>query len=1043
MKKILLNLFVMMFIAIWATAQQRTITGTIISSEDRQPIPRVTIKIIGMKGGTSTDAAGNFTLKITSEATALEFSALGFITQKQSLTGASTYRILLLADTKNLDAIIIVAYGATKKENFTGSAATVNSKNFENRPNTSFQKSLQGAASGVQVTSVSGQPGAATSINIRGVGSINANSGPLFVIDGIPVVPVINSNLVSSGLNLSSVAQTSDILSSFNPNDIESVTILKDAAASAIYGSRAANGVILINSKLGKARTTKFTANITNGYAAQAVKKHDVLSAYEYYKLYFDNYYAQRIAAGLAPGAAAKAANELTKKRLSENPFNTDYPFVAGGGLAPNARLLYDANWRDAVLRQGKTQDVNVSASGGTEKLKYYVSGGFFDQKGIIIGSDFKRFSGKFNISNDVNKFFSFGINNTLSNSIQNTPPGESEAANPVRFADKASNIYSLYVRDANGNPVLDADGNPVYKYANPVSPDFNPVGLNKLDTYLTKTTHLIATPFAQVKFLNDFTAKSTISLDYAAIRENQFYNLLHGNGVTVNGRGYRYAKENITATYINTLVYNKSLYKHHFDVLLGQEAYRSKFDLIYAQATGYGFPGTTELISASTPSNAKSYYTEARLASYFMRANYDFDNKYFLSGSFRKDGYSAFGTKTKYGNFGSAGASWRLKEEFFLKDVRFIDDLKLRASYGVTGNSDVGRYAAQGLYKLGNSYEGLAGMIYNQLENNKLSWEKSKTTEVGLEFAVLNRRISGEISYFLKKSDGLLFNKPLSRTTGFRSIMTNLAEMNNTGIEILLNANLVKTRSFNWNTSLNISKIKNKVVASTQDEVVDGTKLIKVGQDRYQWYLSEYAGIDQTDGRPMWYKNDQSGNKVTTKSYSEAKQYAGLGSALPKLYGGFNNTLTFKDFDLSVYTYFSLGGKIYDQLYEDLMHNGINPGQQMSKDVLNAWSPTNTGSTIPRFLPGSNTDLSNSLSSRFLFDGSYLRVKNITLGYSLKKTWADKIKLSATRIFVMAENPFTWAKHKGIDPEMKINGLNNNDIPNIKTFSFGLTVGF
>ncbi|MGA9648281.1 MULTISPECIES: TonB-dependent receptor [Pedobacter] len=1035
MRKLLQSLFVLMFFAFSAMAQDRTVTGTVTSKEDGLPLPGVSVKLTGLKVGTVTNASGSFTINISSNATAIEFSALGFVPQKQTITGASTYNVSLSADTKDLEDVIVVAYGTVKKESFTGAASVVGAKTLADRPNTSFQKSLQGAAAGVQVTSVSGQPGAATQVRVRGVGSISAGSTPLYVIDGIAVT--------SSGLDLTSVAQTADVLSSLNPNDIESVTILKDAAASAIYGSRAANGVVLITTKQGKAGATKFTASITGGYSYQAVEKHDVLNAQEYYKVYFDSYYAQRIAAGLAPDAAAIAANTLTRNRLTVNPFNTLNPFVAGGGLAPGASLLYDTNWRDEVLRRGQTKDVNVSASGGSEKLKYYVSGGYFDQKGIVIGSDYKRYSGKFNLSNDVNKFFSFGINNTLASSTQNTPPGAGGGANPVRFGDIVANIYSLYVRDANGNPVLDANGNPTYSYVNPVSPDFNPVGLNELDTYLTKITRITTTPFAQVKFLNGFTAKSTVSLDYSAVRESQFYNLLHGNGVGVKGRGYRYSKEDITTTYINTLTYNKSIGKHNFDVLVGQEAYRNKFDGITAMATGYGFAGQTELVSASTPGTASSSYTEARFESYFSRANYDYEGKYFLSGSFRRDGFSAFGPDNKFGNFWSVGGAWRLKQENFMKDVRFIDDLKLRASYGVTGNNDIGRYAAQGLYSLANAYEGLAGMAYSQLANSELAWEKSKTTEFGLEFSVLNRRINGEISYFQKKSDGLLFAKPLSRTTGFTSITTNLAEMNNTGIELAINASPIRTTDFNWNIAFNITKIKNKIVASTQDEVVDGTKLIKIGGDRYQWYLREYAGIDQADGRAMWYKDDASGNKVTTKVYAEAKQYSGLGSALPKYYGGFNNTLNYKDFDLSVYTYFSLGGKVYDALYAALMHNGITPGQQMSRDVLNAWSATNTSSTIPRFLPTSNTDLSNSASSRFLYDGSYMRVKNIALGYTLKKEWANKVMLSTARLFVMAENPFTLAKHKGYDPESTIDGTSNNDIPNIKTFSIGLTAGF
>ncbi|RZK74024.1 MAG: hypothetical protein EOO92_17670, partial [Pedobacter sp.] len=755
----------------------------------------------------------------------------------------------------DLNEVIVVAYGTVRKESYTGSASVVNAKNFADRPNTSLQKSLQGAAAGVQVTSTSGQPGSATQVRVRGIGSLNANASPLYVVDGIAT---------TSG-DLTQVAQTADVLSALNPNDIESVTILKDAAATAIYGSRGANGVVLITTKQGRNGDTRFNASVTTGRSGQAVQKHDVLNAQEYYKLYFDSYYAQRIAAGLAPAAAATAANASVISRLTQagaggtrvnNPFNTITPFVAGGGLAPGATLLYDTDWRDEVLRTGITNDVNVSASGGSEKFKFYTSGGFFNQKGIVIGSD------------------------------------------------------------------------------------FNPVGLNELDEYFTQTTRLSAIPYVQAKFLNGFTAKAQLGFEYNGLRERQFYNPVHGNGVSVNGRGYRFSREDVTTTYVNTLTYDKSISNHNINVLVGQEAFRNKLDDVYAQATNFAFPGAEELVAASVPNTATSEFTEERFSSFFSRLNYNFNEKYYLSGSFRRDGASQFGSGNKYGNFWSVGGAWRISQEAFFSNVTLINELKLRASYGVTGNNGIGRYAAQGLYELGRNYEGQSGMVYFQLANPELQWEKAKTAEVGIEFSMLNRRLSGELSYYQRGSDGLLFEQPLSRLTGFNTITNNLASMDNNGVEILLNGTPIQTTDFTWNVSFNISSNSNKIKKLTQAEIVDpldGTKMLRVGEDRYQWYLREYAGIDQADGRPMWYMDDATGNKITTKDYRLAKQYTGLGSALPDFTGGFNNTLSYKNFDLSAFTYFSLGGKSYDLLYAALSHSGISAGQQMSKDVLNA----------------------------------------------------------------------------------------------------------
>ncbi len=1035
MKKLVLSLFVAMLFAFSATAQNRTITGTVIGKGDGKSIPGVTVIVLGATGSTQTSANGTYTISVSASATGLEFKSLGYISEKATIGSSTMINVSLAEDTQDLSEVVVVAYGTAKKESLTGSASVVSAKNFENRPNTSFQKALQGAASGVQVTSVSGQPGAATQIRVRGIGSITQSSSPLYVVDGVPIS--------STGTDLTSVAQSADFLSSLNPNDVESVTILKDASASAIYGSRAANGVVLITTKQGKAGITKFSASVTGGYSSQAVDKPKTLNAEEYYRLYFNSYYNTAIAGGATPAAAATTANTNTRNKLSVNPFNTPNPFVGGGSLAPGAALLYDTDWRDAVLRKGITKDANVSASGGTDKLKYYVSGGYFDQKGIVIGSDFKRFTGKFNISNNVNKSISFGINNTVSNSIQNTPAGAGGGANPVRFADINSNIYSIYARDAAGVILYDTKGKAIYNYVNPVSPDFNPLGLNELDQYLTKTTRINAVPYIQAQFLNGFTAKSLVSLDYTGIRENQFYNLEHGNGVGVKGRAYRYSKEDITTTYINTLNYSKSLGSHNINVLVGQEAFKNTYDSFSAERTGFSFAGQSELGNAALPgSGTTSSVTEERFASYFARANYDFASKYYLSGTFRRDGSSVFGSNQKYGNFWSVGGAWRISQENFMKSITFVNELKLRASYGTTGNNLIGRYAAQGLYSLTGAYEGQGAAVYSQLANEALAWEKQKTTDIGIEFSILNRRITGEVGYYKKQSDGLLFAQPLSRLTGFTSLNTNFAEMENSGVEITLGGTPIVTNDFNWNISVNLSTNNNKIKKLTQNEVADGQYNLKVGKDRYSWYLREYAGIDQTDGKAMWYTDDANGNKITTKTYASAKLYDTHGSALPKFFGGLNNSLTYKYFDFSVFTYFSYGGKVYDALEQTLAHNGITPGQQLSREVLNAWSPTNTSSSIPRFVPV-NTDLSNSTSTRFLHDGSYIRVKNITLGYRLNKEWASKIKIGSARLFITAENPFTLAKHKGLDSEQAINGTSNNDIPNIKTLSVGLNVGF
>jgi len=1019
-----------------AFAQNKTITGKVVDADDGLPLPGVSIKLKGTTQVTQTTGQGTFSISVPQNAEALVLSYVGYTEQEVKITG-QTLTIRLVSSAKNLQDVMIIGYGTIKKENFTGSAAVVKDDVFKDRPVTSFEKALQGAAAGVQVTSVSGQPGATSTVRIRGVGSFSASSTPLYVVDGIAI---------TNG-DLSSVAQTSDVLSSINPNDIASVTVLKDATAAAIYGSRAANGVVLITTKQGKAGQTKLNLSSSTGYSYQAVDKHEVMDATQYYKTYWDVYYAQRLAAGLTPDAAATAANGLTNGKLVVNPYNTANPYAANGVLANGASLLYDTDWRDEVLRRGVTKNIDLSASGGNDKTKFFVSGGYFEQNGIVIRSDFKRYSGKFNFNSDVTDFLKIGINNSLTRTEQNTPAGSTGSDNPVNFADQTANIYPLYVRDANGNVVLDATGNPVYNYINPVTPDFNPVGLSKLNEYNTITNRVITSPYAEVRFLKDFVAKSMVGVDYINNRERQFYNMEHGDGVSVKGRAYRYSKEDVTVTFQNTLTYNKTFNQHNFDVLLGQEAYRSKRDFNYSQVTGFPFPGTNEQIAASTPSTVQSYYTQQRFASYFSRLQYNYAGKYYLSGSLRRDGSSVFGNDNKYGTFYSVGGGWRIGRENFLKDVSWIDELKLRASYGTSGNDRIDRYAAQGLYGLGKNYEGQSGINYVQLENVNLKWEQNSTLDIGLEFALFKGKVSGEVSYYKRGSKGLLFDQPLSRLTGFDNLTTNLASMDNYGVEVLLNGNPVKTKDFDWNISFNITSNKNKINAMTQNEVIDGTKRWKVGADRYQWYLRDYAGVDPADGRPMWYTDEivngqATGNRITTKTWSTATRYDGLGSSLPKFTGGFNNTFRYREFDLSVFTYFSTGAKIYDTLYGNLMHSGGSVGKQLSIDNYNSWQKPGDITDVPRFVIN-NTDLGNNQSTRFLYDGSFMRVKNITLGYSLKKNWLETIHLSNVRVYLMAENPFTWAKHKGMDPESALTGLTDNDIPNVKTFTLGLNVGF
>ncbi len=1022
-----------------AMAQNKTITGRVVRADDGLPLPGVSVR--AGSAVTTTGSNGNYSLSVPTAITKITFTYIGFTTKEVNLGSSNQINVDLVTDTKKLDEIVVIGYGTSTKQSFTGSASVVTSEVFENRPVTSFEKALQGAVAGVTVQSVSGQPGAASTVRIRGVGSISASATPLYVIDGIPI---------SSG-DFSLAATTADVLSTLNPNDIESISVLKDASAGSIYGSRAANGVILITTKKGKSGSTKFNASVNSGYSDIAVQKHETLNASQYFKHYFDHYYRTNITAGRTPEAAVLAANTSTRTILNVNPYNSPNPYVfsniyGGPVLSQNAALYYDTDWRDAVTNRGITKNVNVSAQGGNEATKFYVSGGYFDQKGIILSSDFKRYSSKLNLSNQVNKSINIGMNSTLSYTDQNTPAGAGGAANPIRFTDLLAPIYSLYVRDANGMPVSNPDGSPVYNYQNPISVQFNPVGLAEKDEYKTGVGRGIINPFAEIKFLKTFKFKTNAAVDYINTRERLFYNPDAGNGTAVKGRVERYSIQDVTVTLSNTLDYQNKFGLHDVSGLIGQEAYRTKYDRLQASITNLPL-GIPEIAAGSTAGLPIGYYTQKRLSSYFGKLNYSYNNKYFLQGSYRKDGSSVFGVESRWGDFYSIGTAWRISQEKLLAGVKWLDELKVRASYGTSGNDQIGRYAAQGLFGLGFNYNGQSGISYSNLANPLLKWEENTQLDIGLEFSLFKGRLDGEVSYYNRSADGLLYAKPLSFTTGFSSITTNLAGIENKGFDILLNGVPIKTDSFEWRLSANLTTNKNVITKLTDKEVISGTKRLKVGSDLFQWYLRDYAGVNVSDGAPTWYRDilgtdgKPTGGRVTTKVYNQGTQYDS-GSSLAKFTGGFTNNFRYKRFDLTAFVFFSYGAKVYDSYYGNLSEAGRINGQNLSIDVYRSWRNPGDVTDIPKFMP-TNTELGASTSTRFLVDGSYMRLKNLSLGYDVDRNLARKIGVSSARIFVGGENILTLAKHKGLDPEVSISGLTSFDIPNVQTWSLGLNIGF
>lgn len=609
--------------------------------------------------------------------------------QTQEVAVAPSLRVILKSDSEILDEVTVIAYGTAKKNSLTGSVATIKSSDMEKLPVTSFEKALQGLSPGLQIASVSGQPGSSTQVRIRGIGSMSASSTPLYVIDGV----AIEAANLSEVANTSKYGTSANPLSNLNPNDIESITILKDASAASLYGSRAANGVILITTKQGKKGQAKVSFKAQMSSSKLPSGGYDLMNASEHYALYYGGFYNNNIAKGMSSEEASAAANKSTQSMYGRNPYNVANPLDASGDLTSGAQLMIDTDWLDEVFRTGMSQEYDISVNGGNEKSKYFISMGYMNQEGIVIGSDFERYSGRTNVSTEIKPWFSMGINSTFSLAKQNTPVGGGGGASPLTNGIFLPNAVPVYDLDENFQMQYDENGKPLYNFKNPIFQDMNVISFAQTDKYATNTYRVLVNPYVDFNFYGVHW-KTSLSYDYINLDETQWYNAEHGNGKAAQGRLYKYAIWNNTFGLTSTLNYNFNIKEdHHFSVLAGYEIYNKEYKRTYAQGTKFPIGGLTELNVAATPQEVGSVTDKERMLSYFGRLNYDYQNKYFASFSIRSDGSSRFAPGHRYGTFWSVGLNWRISEENFMKDITWLDDLKLRASYGTSGNKHLITY--------------------------------------------------------------------------------------------------------------------------------------------------------------------------------------------------------------------------------------------------------------------------------------------------------------------------------------------------------------
>ncbi len=1047
-----------LFYAAKLPAQGRVITGRVVDSTDN-PLSNVSIVIQGArKTGTSTRTDGTFTLTVPSSGTTLEISSIGFVSRQVRVGDQTNFDIRLATvqtAQSNLSEVVVVAYGTARKSTYTGSAVQIDSKSIEQRPLTNVIGALTGAAPGIQASSGSGQPGSGPNIRIRGFGSVNASNDPLYVVDGVPY---------------------SGNVANINPDDIQTLSVLKDASASALYGSRAANGVIMITTKRGRKGQNQLQINVNQGSVSRGLSEYDRVDAYQYYPLMWEAY-RNSLVYGTSPVPIATASQTATnniKNLLGYNPFNVKSNDIVrtDGTLNPSARLLYpdDLDWEKPIQRNGNRSDYSMSVNGGSDKSDYYISLGYVNEKGFAIKSDYERFNGRINLNTQPVSWFKTGLNisGNITKSNQANTGSSTGYINPFNFSRNIGPIYPVYAHDtSSGTYLLDPTGNKIYDLGNMTSlglptrpsngsPGRHIVAETEYNNNLFKRNVLSGRTYGEITFLKNFKFTSNISIDISNYLGSTYDNKIVGDGAPA-GRASRTSTTTTSYTFNQLLNYNKSFGSNqNLEILAGHENYDLTYNYFYATVSGQIVDGNTELGNFTTSNAVPNSRTDHhRIESYLSRINYSIGNKYFASASFRRDGSSKFAKEARWGNFWSVAAGWRLDQESFMSTIPWINMLKLRSSYGLVGNDvllDVNGnedyYPAQALYSLGYNNASEPGFVQANLANTQLLWETNKQFDIGIDFGFLQNRVSGSLEFFHRQSDNLLFNVPLPVSSGTLNINKNIGTMYNRGIELQVGVDIIRNRAFSWNINANATTFANKITKLPQPEIISGTKKLMVGHSLYDYWLRDWYGVDPADGAALYVQNaynasnsrvSKTGDSVTT-AYTNAKlHYAG--SAIPDVYGGVTNTFTFHNFDLSFQITYQLGGKVYDATYAGLMSAG-GYGGAFSTDILRRWQKAGDVTDVPRMDATTATITTfGAQSDRWLVSASYLNFRTINLGYNLPADVISRIKVQRARFYLSGENLTLNARRKGMNVTQAFTGVTSNVYVPARVLSAGLNI--
>ena len=1067
MEKRLTALLVGLFLSFGMAFAQIQVKGTIISADDGEPLPGAAVKVVGTKTGTTTNMNGDFVITVDNEDARLELSHIGMISR--IVKARNGMRIALDSDDFGLDEVMVVAYGTQKKSSFTGAATTIKADKIEKLQVSNISKALEGQVAGVQTVSSNGTPGASASIIVRGIGSISSSQSPLIVLDGVPYEGSLNS--IAS-------------------QDIESLTVLKDAAANSMYGARGANGVILITTKSGQRSEAKVTFDGRWGFNTRAVGNYDIIkNPGEYYEMMYESYRNSLVKtlgeAGASQAAAAGLISDVLKYNIYKGVADDNIIDPLTGRLtsaAANAQRKWNDDWSEDPFTNAFRQEYNVSISGGNDKTQAFASASYLGDKGYMVGSGFNRFSGRVKVDQKIGQYIKVGANlgyartdyKTFANNVGDN------YSNIFMFGQNIGPIYPIYMYDDKGNAMYDENGKRLYdwgsEYGRPYAGEQNPYAVAKENINQTLRDNMTSRAYVEVNFLKDFKFTANVAYDAFNTNQTNFATPIGGDAKTVGGRGYKYATRYGALNVNEILDWNHEFGNHGLHIMLVHENKLDKNHYMYGHMTNYADWSNPEFANAALYQDLTSYTSEYALEGYLAKAEYNYLDRYYLTASIRRDGSSRFHKDNRWGTFWAVGGAWRINEEEFMKDVKWVNQLKLKASYGTQGNDGIGMAKAYSDLYAVNRLDGGAMAFSKVFRGNKdLKWEKQSMFNVGFEAQLLNR-LSLNFDFFIKNNKDMLFASPLALSEGQpNSIWRNEVDMKNTGVEFEIGYDVLKTKDFRWNIAVNGTHYKNELTrlpaskpeADYPQGFARNPYWWKKGGSIYEWQGYEYLGVDEATGRPMYNHYDKvmvdqeydeegnliegSGRATNEIDYSSRKvvytdseaTMVDLGkSAIPALTGGLSTTFEGFGFDLSISTSYQIGGWVRDSYYASLM-NGGEDGNNMHRDMFNRWTSNHTNTDVPKLSYNSQSAGISSSSSYFMTKASFFNLRNVTLGYTLPKNITRKAYIEKLRVYLTGDNIWLKSKRKGLDPRQNFSGATSWVYQPLSTYSIGLNLTF